>query len=982
MYKFFHNYPICPNCQAPVMDYTKLKLTNQKTRSFRCENCGSHFHNNFEDSGSYKDIYWNIGLNEIEEIYLSFLDECERGKFLITWPWEDVKFTPILASHYLFVHPHNKVIIVDKFKTDEDFIFSNPSVDVLFNHLYYAISNEFNNRPVDESSITEDKIFESRKKFYCNVSLIKDNLHFYKNMSRKRISFFRDKIRLEVDYEEGKLNKFRKDMINELEELYSDSAIHSVRLAHENKLPKTSNEYGILKLYFNVDEGIEQDVKLSDEFKNDYAEVLANFNSIKKVSDKINAVIIKDELDLHNDLSDYNLIFLDDSLDTRKLMNCISGVNADVTIFSRADLFFERSLIFNKGFEFNNFVNAASNTVLLFSTFKDNRSLYKIGDESSPLNEYGIIPHTWDFDEITKNLSSDNEKLSLGSSNFNEIKSMVNIPVEYISVEELSLIEDTFSDIIEFYNSDKVIKSFLRDLIRTPLYLKGYFADKKVFGKHNLTFESLFATIYNRDEELGVELDSIYNSVYTKDGVKHNPLFNSIINIINDFEFGRRDKIIFVVDFFEIKGLKELMEITIVDEEILSRLDYSSWDKLDNYKFSDDENYYIISTKAPYINFKLNNFDFKKIYFVGSNSVIDDLKIEITKRLTDEGAKPIFVFGENNKDMAPDMLTESINKIEHLPKIVKTYGNNLNSKLNYTPEFSKKWDVQIRSTGSTKNKYNINLNSSDDAVLVISKNGSGMFLPLNNNIYIKNKNGGVEEVKTSRDSCNDLINKEIVLDSEGFYTSFRLLFFNFMLESDKKVPMFYEKFQWNDFRSLLIDAFEWLELLKKVFKNHYESKIDIIGDKFKLAYHISKLNLNAKDPGYIYDFWLCDPVYLETSEGNIPVYEKEHPRSGDDLVILYQWMDSTFSDMNLTRDDALRSYGASITLQRIRRLFLRKKESKLPYSFLELYRDFEKIVDRVLLNAESFEVSHADVVKLNENIVPYKVINDYKQYLE
>ena len=50
-----------------------------------------------------------------------------------------------------------------------------------------------------------------------------------------------------------------------------------------------------------------------------------------------------------------------------------------------------------------------------------------------------------------------------------------------------------------------------------------------------------------------------------------------------------------------------------------------------------------------------------------------------------------------------------------------------------------------------------------------------MFLPLNNNIYIKNQNGGVEEISTSRDSCDDLIHKEIVLDSEGFYTSFRLL---------------------------------------------------------------------------------------------------------------------------------------------------------------------------------------------------------------
>lgn len=979
MYKFFHNYPTCPNCSAPIMEYTKVKLSD--SGSFRCENCGLHFFNSFLQGKRRKKIFHGIELNKIEKTYLSFLNKNIPGKFLITWPWDDVKFTPILASNYLFKRPKNKVIIVDKFKKDEKNIFSHPSVDILFKRLYYIDKDDFNNNPIDESLITEDKIFESRKKFYCNVTLIEDNLRFYKKRFGENVTF-KNNMRFEVDYEENKLKKFREDMINEIERKYSELAIYSVRNAHENKLPKIMNEYGIFRLTFTVGEGIEQDISLSDEFKKNYSNVLANISKIDKVSNKIKSAIIYDEFDLKNDFSDYNLLFLDDSIDSRKLLNFISRINADVTIFSRADLFFERSLIFNKGFEFINFVNSANHTVLLFSTFKDNRALYKIGDESSPLNEYGVIPHTWDFGEIIDNLAPKKEHLSLGSSNFNDIKSTKNIPVEYISVDELDSIEDTFSDILEFNNSNKVVKSFLRDLIRTPLHLKGYFRDKKVFGKHNLTFESLFATIYNRDEELGIKLDSIYNSVYKKNNLKYNPLFNSILSIVNDFKFSINDQIIFVVDFFETKGLKELMELNIDDERIIEKLDYSSWDKLNEYKFKKNKNYYIISTKTPYINFKLNNFDFKKIYFVGSNSVIDDLKIEMTKRLTDEGTKPIFVFDEDNKKMAPNLLIKSIDKIEHLPKVIKTYGGNLNSKLNYTSEVSQKWNVQIKSSGNSRNKYNVNLTSEDEAILVVSRNGLGMFLPLNNNIYIKNKNGGVEELTTSKDSFNSLINKEIVLDSEGFYTSFRLLFFNFMLESERNVPIFYHNFQWNDFKSLLIDAFEWLELLRKVFKNHYESKNFAVDDKYKFAQDISKLNLNAKDPEYIKKFWLCDPVYLETSEGNIPIYEKEHPRSGNDLVYLYQWLDNTFSDINLSMDDALRSYGASITLQRIRRLFLRKKESKLPYVLLSLYRDFEKILDRVLLNADSFEVSHANIVKLNDDIIPYKVINDYKQYLE
>lgn len=982
MYKFFHNYPICPNCQAPLIEHTKLKVTDVKNLSFKCENCGSHFHNKFSNGSFDENIFWEIDLNEIEDTYLLFLNDNPRDKYLITWPWQDVKFSPILAANYLLNNPTHKVVVVDKFKKEEESSYSYPSVDVIFNHLYYVDENEFNKHSIDENSITEEGIFENRKKFYCKITFIEDNIHFYKNMSGKTITPFTGSRRIEVDFEENKLRKFRKDMIEKIENKYSDCAIYSVRNAHENKLPKILNEYGVLKLYFNVDEGIEQGVKLSDKFKKDYSKILSNISSIKKVSDKIKSIIISDELDLNNNLNDYNLIFLNDSMDSRRLLNFISKVNADITIFSRADLFFERSLIFNKGFEFNNFISSTNNCLLLFSTYKDNRGLYKIGDESSPLLEYGIIPHTWDFEEIINQFKPENETLSLASSNFTDIRATNNISVEYDSVNELDIVEDSFSDIIEFYQANNVVKSFLRDLIRTPLYLKGYFKDKKVFGKHNMTFESLFATIYNRDEELGIKLDSVYNSVYTKNDEKYNPLFDKILSLVKDFDFARFDKLIFVVDFFERKGLKELIESNISDEDIFKHLDYSSWDKLSEYKFNEDFDYYLVSTRSPYINFKLNNFNIKKIYFVGSNSVIEDLKVEITKRLTDEGTKPIFILDENNNSRAPQNLLDSIKTIEHLPNVVTSESNKLNSKLNYTPDISRKWNVQIKSNNNSKNKYNVSLKTTDDAVLVISKFGEGMFLPLNNNIYIKNKNGGIEEISTSRDSCDELIHKEIVLDSEGFYTSFRLLFFNFILESDKKVPIFYEGFQWSDFKSLLIDAFEWLELLKQVYKNHYESIVNVLGGKYTLARDISNLNLNAKDPGYISEFWLCDPVYLETSEGNIPIYEKEHPRSGNDLIILYEWINNTFPEINLSRNDALRCYGASITLQRIRRLFLRKKEDKLPYSLLDLYHDFEKIVDKVLLSADSFEVSHAGIVKLNDNIIPYKVVNDYKQYME
>lgn len=985
MNEFFYNYPICPNCLSPMVNYSEVRLTDEKKGTYRCENCGSHFYNRFRDDNFKRGLFWKIDLNRIEKSYISFLNKRKKGKYLITWPWEEVKFSPVLAANYLIRNPKHKVIIVDNLMKQEDAIYREPSVDVLFNYLFFINSKDSKAEKYDENLITSEKVFESRKKFYCRITLIEDNLRFYRNITKKKISFFTDQLILEVDYKENKFKKFRKDMIKKIEDMYSDSSIYSVRVAHENKLPKRMDEYGIFKLYFNVDEGIEEGVELNEKFKMDYSQILPNISNLKKASNTIRAISIYDEKILNKDLREFNLIFIDDTMDSYKLMNFISKVNANITIFNRADLFFERFLIFNRGFEFKNFLNNANNTVLLFSTFRDNRGLYKIGDESSILNELNIIPHTWDFKEITDRLKTKNRQVSLGTSSLDEVKSSNNIPIEYSTVESLDIIENTFSSIMEFHKSNPQIRRFLTDLVSTPLYLTGYFRDKKVFRKHNLSFESLLARIYNRDEELGIELDKIYDSVYHYNDINTNPIASHIISLLNDFKFKTNDKIICVVDLFETKGLKELIEMQIDDENILDHIEYSSWDRLNEFEFEKNENYYIISTKKPYISFKLNDYDFKKIHFLGSRSIIDDLKIEITKRLTDEGNRPIFVFDETNKSYAPNLLFKSINKVEHLPENINTDESNLNSKLNYKyeKEIIKTYDVKVNNYKNTKNKFNISLESDDDVVLVISKDGNGMFLPLYNNIYIKNRNGTVDEIKTSQETCEDLINKEIVIDSEGFYTSFRLLFFKFIAESKSKSPIFHGNFQWNDFKSLLQDTFQWLELLRKI-SIKYKQTIEnpVIDPKFKLASDISKLQIYAKDPDYINRIWLSDPVYIETSKGEIPIYEKEHPKTRNDLILLYRWINDNFEDMKLTDTDANRSYYASITLQKIRSDFLRKRKNKIPYAHLNLYYEFQKNIDRVLLNADSFEVSFADVVQINDEITPYKVVSDYKKYLK
>lgn len=982
---FYHSYPTCPSCLSPHNKGSVI-VTNEKKKSFKCTNCETHFFNKILiNNEKEQELLWKINLNKIERSYISFLNQNPKGKYLITWPWNDVKFSPILISNYLLKKKNHKAIIIDRLLKNTENSFHTTSADMIFDYLYVIDNKILKNYEINANLNFDEKIFETRQKFYCDVTIIKRNIHFYKNISGKKITFLDTKFRLEVDSKENDFKKFRKNLENRIIELYGEYSIYSSRAAHENKLPKIIGEYGVFILYFNIDEGIDASADLNKDFENDLSQILQCSSNLRKVSDEIKSITIHNEIELKQNLDEYNLIFINDSIDTKKIFKTISNLNPNITIINRADFFFERSIFFNKGFEFNTFLKNTKQTVLLFSTYRDDRYFYKIGDESSILNELNILPHTWDFDEILVNISAKNEIASPVSSMIKQIKPNNNITCEYIIVDELSLIEEIFSEIIKFFGSNKQIIQFLKSMLKTPLLKSGPYSDKKVFKRNNMNISSLISIIYNRNEELGIKIDETINKIYLDETNKNtNPLLKKLINIINDLKIKRKDKILIIVDQYEIKGLTEIINTNLKDNQIINSIEISSWGDIEKYEFDKNLNYYIITNSNPYIGFKLNEHTIKKIFFIGSPSIIEDLKVMMANRLTNEGTKPLFLLNDNDK--APTLLKKSMKKIKNLPEIEKVEANNLNSKINYTYEKSPspKWTMSIRKTQENQqNKYNINIKQNDSAVLVISHDGKGMYLPLNNRIYIKNLNEGIDEITVSSDTCSNLINKEIVLDNEGFYTSFRLIFFNFIIESGQNIPILTQNYYWDDFKILMKDAFSWLNILHNIEEKYYKKdsqKVHLFSPKYRLALDISKLNLNAKNPDYIEKIWLSEPIFLKSSD-EIPIFESERPKSVNDLITLYNWINDTFEDINLTKYDAQKVFNAATLIQKIRRDFLHKKTRNIQYNFKGLYNEFEEIFDKVLLNAESFEVLKADIVTLNKEVVPYKTLYNYKEYI-
>jgi hypothetical protein len=157
-----------------------------------------------------------------------------------------------------------------------------------------------------------------------------------------------------------------------------------------------------------------------------------------------------------------------------------------------------------------------------------------------------------------------------------------------------------------------------------------------------------------------------------------------------------------------------------------------------------------------------------------------------------------------------------------------------------------------------------------------------------------------------------------------------------------------------------------------------DNKISENEAKSELAGILVDLNINASNQSYIKNFWLADPSIVDTFHGKVQIYEIERPRGLNDLIEIYEAIYKLFPDINLEMNNARKSYTAVITLQSIRRNFFRGGNISPEYRYL-----FEKLneeIKMIIKSSSKFKVESATTVKLNKEVYPFRILNNYQEY--
>lgn len=676
----------------------------------------------------------------------------------------------------------------------------------------------------------------------------------------------------------------------------------------------------------------------------------------------INYCFINSIEDINKDVLDNQLFFINESILSQHIIEFIELISPELIIATDIDALYGNNR-FGKGNKIYDLFKMDSN-LLLFSVDLNQRDTHKIGQENYFLKNWDIIPHTWDYSIVLNKIKDMGiDEHSFCSSSFSDIQRIMPIfDIDFIECEVLSEIESTFEIFNEIFPHDKKIMDSLKDLMKTPLYIKGAHKDYCVL-KRNVTFEYLFNLIYNIDLDKWESLMNVFDEVYDFHGTGKNPIAESLVELIKNKNIPD-DELVVIVHKYDIKGTKLILEDYLGENNIL----VSSWTDLDN-DIEDTPITYAISTIFPQPKYNAFSSQIEKLDIICSPNNHKRFEVYKKNRFTENGLKPVYLLSEDEK--APGLLKYCLKDVE----VPQEYYNELN-KIHELDFIYNSQNLMFKRFNYSK------LRKNDNAILISNSYGQSMFLKFNTIIYILDEEGKPVDFEIKYKNYEDLVNNKLMIN-DGGYHSIGYIFFKFVIENGRDIILPEGKFKWHGFKNLIENMFEWVEILNNIAHDEFKrSSKDLDSIKLDLAKDLSSLGLTAEREKYIMDVWLDEPQHLETTEGVVNIYEAERPHGKEDIPKIYEWISSTYSQFALTNLGARKCYTASKLLKRIRNNFLKTESSKLGKDLDELNLEFKQFLNEEKELFIEFQINSVEKVKIKNDAPSFEIITNPEEYIK
>jgi len=1016
MRKFYHFCFTCPQCHVPYKGPTSdiVQLSFLENNNLCCSECETEFHpyvdvstkiptinEQFKLSGiqpvspkmSVIPLFWNVTLNSIENDYLQWLLKKPEGIFLITWPWADVRFLPLLLTEYCLSNNDEKIVIIGDYEEvdkDQKFITGYTLPEIIKKTIFIndpipaneVLKTEINQLKADRSMVFDLKTVVSVKfRKYgsgdIETSICQDTLRKCLNKIKKDVDGFGSSY-LRTIIQKKKNGPEKKS--------FDPNGLWDVTLIEQEQWSGKLN-YNVLWL----------------------GEVLANYEKIIWCQDILKSVCYFTANDQTYNLS-ANVHQISSKLDPDKLFSLIRRISPNLLIIENAD-YLVSDIRYNGPFskELMDYLKAPAKTVLLFSTNPERRHLYKMESEKNIFFPIPVTIQTLDSGHVLTQLP-----VNFTESRFpNPLSSMLGDVVEgrnkkiISQFSESKALTDFFeklSPILSIVNDEfaRNIRFYLRRVISSPLNIIGDYSDlryltaRKGFTGQNITYDWIYTELedYADSEKIPKDIPDLFRATFhseylPEESKNTNPLRDDFFRNAKEI-LGKNSSahVTFVVNPQDTKGLEKIIQETEnFDAVTKQRLDVFSWGNLKENektikKINPDCSHYVISSQYPSLSYDLRNSRIKEFIFISDHRGIEGIKEIIDYRLLERFSFPVV---RPHVDWSmPEFLRGALEKID-LPDTTRINDIYRDIDDDVVFQFSD-WNVGVKDhremSDTTGNLVIAGIDVGEEVFLCIDRAERGVFIPPGKSVMVRKgeffDDIHIDETLSDTKIEKMLMNQEIILDKSGLLLSFKAIFFTFMMGHGKRMTFQKGPYTWIGYENLFNDSIYWIQLIEKAIED-YPKKYpgNSKNPELEISTKLTESGITAREIVTVLG-WLNHYDEISINLDSYKLYRTEHPFRLEDIRIIYAVLQDFVPMNNLKLIDPDKVYAAALCLQEFRR----KVFQSTPHdnsSFFNVRMGFKKELNN--LDTEGFLPIVVKRVRLAKAVESMKIIPNYSHYL-